>query len=82
MKKPWVQTIRRESSLIEKVCKCGVGHPAAASVHWFKLHGIKNMEIHGCCGCCQTAAWKLADATEGYEKANEIIKALLKKCKL
>jgi len=82
--KPWQHTIRRETGLIENVCGHGVGHPAAASVHWMELNGHKSMGVHGCCGCCQTPEWQLADATEGYKKANEIIVAyskLVKKLK-
>lgn len=74
MTKPLVSTIRRESGLIELVCKCGCGHPAYGSVHWLKLHGKDGMDVHGCCGCCRTPEWQLADAREGVEIANGIIK--------
>jgi len=73
MNQPWARTIRRESGLVENICKCGIGHPAAASVHWMKLNGNEVMGVHGCCGCCHDPEWKLADATEGYKIANEII---------
>ena len=74
MSKPWVKTIRRESGLVELVCKCGVGHPAYGSVHWLKLHGKDGYEVHGCCGCCRTPEWQLADAREGVEIANGLVK--------
>lgn len=82
MKKPWKQTICRETGLIEHICKeHGVGHPAAASVHWAQINGNECMGVHGCCGCCQTPEWKLADAIEGYEKANELLLQAMRKIK-
>ena len=42
-------------------------------MHWMELIGREGFGVHGCCGCCQTAEWKLADATQGYEKANELL---------
>ena len=75
---PWAKTIRRETGLIEHICKeHGVGHPAAASVHWMALHG-QNMGVHGCCGCCRDMEWRLADATNGYEIANKLLKKSIK----
>jgi hypothetical protein len=82
MDKPWQHTIRRETGLIENICGHGTGHPAAASVHWAKINGNECMGVHGCCGCCQTPEWKLADATAGYEKANELLLALMKRHRL
>lgn len=78
---PWVGETRRENGLVELVCKCGVGHPAPGSVHWMKLHGKEMMDVHGCCGCCQTPEWKLAAAIASYEKANELLKDTLTKYK-
>ena len=82
MKKPWQQTIRRGSGLIENICEHGTGHPAAASVHWARINGNESMGVHGCCGCCQSPEGQLADATEGYEKANELLLQEMKKHKL
>lgn len=78
---PWIQTIRRSSGLIEHICKHGVGHPAAASVHFLELQGIELMGIHGCDSCCHDPIWKLADATEGYKIANQLLVALIKEKK-
>ena len=63
--KPWTQTIRRESGLVEHICRHGVGHPALGSVHWMELNGVECMGIHGCDGCCHDIEWKLADVIEG-----------------
>ena len=78
---PWCSTIRRSSGLIEHICKHGVGHPAAASVHFLELQGIELMGIHGCDSCCHDPIWKLADATEGYKIANQLLVALIKEKK-
>jgi len=78
---PWVSTIRRETGLVENVCKCGVGHPAHASIHWLELHGKAGHGTHGCCGCCGccgTPEWKLADAQAGCRIANSILYDTLK----
>lgn len=81
MSKPWKQTIRRASGLVEHVCEHNTGHPADASVHWMELNGNECMGVHGCCGCCQSPEWKLADAIEGYEKANELLLQAMRKIK-
>jgi hypothetical protein len=81
-KKPWVKTIRRESGLIEHICEHGVGHPAYASVHWMEINGHHKMGVHGCDGCCTKPEWIVADLTEGIQKANEIIKNLIKKSRI
>ena len=81
MRKPWVQTIRRETGLIEHVCKCGVGHPSAGSVHWMKLNGIKSMGVHGCCGCCRDQKWQMEDLWSGLRIANKLLFDELKRKK-
>ena len=78
---PWVDTIRRETGLVEHVCKCGVGHPAWGSAHWFEINGAKGYHVHGCCGCCGAWDWIEADLREGVRIANGIIKAQLAKIK-
>ena len=49
---PWVKTIRRETGLIEHICKHGIGHPDPDSLAWLKNRGSKDGGIHGCDGCC------------------------------
>lgn len=78
---PWIQTIRRSSGLIEHICKCGVGHPAIGSVQFLELQGMEMMDVHGCCGCCHTPEWRLADAVEGLKIANELLFNLIKEKK-
>lgn len=77
MKKPWIQTIRRETGLVEHVCKHGVGHPAIGSVLWLDQAGPKGAKgtwgLHGCDGCCRTPEWRLADALEGLKIATGLL---------
>jgi hypothetical protein len=73
---PWVNTIRRESGLVEHICQHGTGHPAYGSVHWLGLHGIEGMGVHGCCGCCRDYKWVIADLRRGVEIANKILKGV------
>lgn len=88
-KLPWVRTIRRETGLIEHICKHGVGHPASGSVHWMslqprahvELNGQTHFDVHGCDRCCQTPEWRLADALEGQRIANELLFSALSKLK-
>jgi hypothetical protein len=46
--------IRRESGLLERQCKHGIGHPDPDSLWFMKniLH-IEGYGVHGCCGCCR-----------------------------
>lgn len=78
IKVPWMRTIRRETGIVEHICKCGVGHPAFASVDFFnKALGLApddmSLSVHGCCGCCSKPEWQLADARLGSCLANTII---------
>lgn len=73
MKKPWKQTIRRASGLVENICRHNVGHGAAGSVDWLRLNKMDGYGIHGCDGCCSTPEWKIADLQEGVRIANRII---------
>jgi len=36
---------RQERRLMERICKCGVGHPDPDE--------INPDTVHGCCGCCE-----------------------------
>jgi hypothetical protein len=45
--------ILRETGLIERRCRHGVGHPDPDSVAYFERHGLKGFGLHGCCGCCR-----------------------------
>jgi hypothetical protein len=57
MKREW-PTINRFDGRIEIMCPHGVGHPS-------KILSTRNwqdwMEVHGCDGCCDTAAFALAE---------------------
>lgn len=45
--------ILRESTLMERACPHGVGHPDPDSLHYFmKVHPNWRMDSHGCDGCC------------------------------
>ena len=78
---PWIQTIRRESGLVEHIDKDGCGHPAIGSVIWMELNGQECMGIHGCNGACHDPAWRLADAIEGLKIANTLLFNLTKEKK-
>ena len=43
----------RETTLVERICKCGTGHPDPDSVAALvRITGEEHWGIHGCCGCC------------------------------
>jgi hypothetical protein len=49
----WKTNVRLDrSSLVERICSHGVGHPDPDSVAYFVRAGIKYMGVHGCDGCC------------------------------
>lgn len=47
----WPQ-VMRSSTLIERTCPHGVGHPDPDSLKYFKANGQSHMAVHGCDGCC------------------------------
>ncbi len=52
--KDWPTHWRNDRKLMERICKCGVGHPDPDDLKYKESIGmnIKVEEIHGCCGCC------------------------------
>ena len=51
----FTRILRRETGLMEFVCKHGVGHPAKDSARVIaKRYGHEDWvwQSHGCCGCC------------------------------
>lgn len=42
----------RASSLIERVCDHGIGHPDPDSMAWQETQGRGHLWVHGCDGCC------------------------------
>jgi hypothetical protein len=83
---PWKHTIRRESGLVEHVCKHGLGHPAYASADYMNNSLPEDDSnnpylVHGCCGCCHSAEWKLADMQQGIKIANSLLKQYQKEIK-
>lgn len=66
----WPRRIR-ETSLIERVCPCGVGHPDPDSVAYLEALKIPGREatwgVHGCCGCCISPVGSPWAVTAGSE---------------
>lgn len=57
----WPTHWRDDRGIMERICGCGVGHPASEQVaYWKELderdggERVKWEGIHGCCGCCWT----------------------------
>lgn len=81
----YIKTIRRETGLIEHICKHEIGHPVYASADWiarfyhkedseFSLEETRDAWlVHGCDGCCNSAEWQLQSLKESVEIANQII---------
>jgi len=48
---------RRETRLLEAICKHGIGHPIPESIEWMDQHGPAGAKgtwsVHGCDGCCR-----------------------------
>lgn len=49
----WPKILRRETGLIEFLCKHGIGHPAPASVTFMNRMSGGGYEVHGCDRCCE-----------------------------
>lgn len=45
--------LMRESTLIERVCPHGTGHPDPDSMRYFNSVGMDALGVHGCDGCCR-----------------------------
>lgn len=44
----------RETTLVERICKHGVGHPDPDSLRYLERKHPRGMwGVHGCCGCCR-----------------------------
>lgn len=54
--KDWPTHWRDDRGLMERICKCGVGHPDPDDLAYKeRVRGktyAKMESIHGCCGCC------------------------------
>lgn len=54
--KDWPTHWRGDRELMERICKCGVGHPdpddLAFKARTFGKKFAKTEAVHGCCGCC------------------------------
>ncbi len=62
--KDWSTHWRGDRSMMERICKCGVGHPDPDDIAFKKSiaesNGNKDYDtgVHGCCGCCKpTSGW-------------------------
>jgi hypothetical protein len=52
----WKINVRLDNQgLVERICKCGVGHPDPDSIAYFERQGITHMSVHGCCGHCTSS---------------------------
>jgi hypothetical protein len=45
----WPMHWREDRRIMERLCKCGVGHPDPDD---FTIRNGLDKGVHGCCGCC------------------------------
>ncbi len=56
--KDWPTNWREDRKLMERICKCGVGHPDPDDLAFQVMMAKKwdrpynHLGVHGCCGCC------------------------------
>ena len=51
--KDWPLHFRDDRGIMERICKCGVGHPDPDDLAFRIRNGADDSAgIHGCCGCC------------------------------
>lgn len=56
--KNWPTHWRQDRGMMERICKCGVGHPDPDDLAFKKDMAEKwgredyDTGVHGCCGCC------------------------------
>lgn len=48
----WPMLWRNDTSLFERVCACGVGHPDPDQFAYWKQVGLMYRSTHTCDGCC------------------------------
>lgn len=44
--------VLRETTLVERLCEHGVGHPDPDSLSYLDPDGTLRLAVHGCDGCC------------------------------
>ena len=56
VKYDWPLIWRADRQLVERVCPCGIGHPATEQVERVRQQkgdgAASSMSVHGCCGAC------------------------------
>ena len=57
--KDWPTNWRDDRKMMERICKCGVGHPDPDDLEHRKHalghtseKDLNTLGVHGCCGCC------------------------------
>lgn len=54
--KNWPTHWRDDRNIMERICKCGVGHPDPDDLEYRKSkvqeEDYEYLGEHGCCGCC------------------------------
>lgn len=61
----WPLHWRGDRNIMERICPCGVGHPAAEQLGWWASSGREFMSIHGCCGRCKCGPGGVTRETGG-----------------
>lgn len=60
----WPTFWRDDRRIMERICPCGIGHPAVEEVHDI-------LGIHGCCGCpCFPSKYKIIDGEVVVKESN------------
>jgi hypothetical protein len=65
--KDWPTHWRSDRSLMERICKHGIGHPDPDDLDFKKRMGYDDSQgVHGCDGCCSGShgSWKVRESVE------------------
>lgn len=54
----WPLNWRQDKGVMERICEHGIGHPDPDGAAYNERAGRGYLNVHGCCGCCQTPEQK------------------------
>jgi hypothetical protein len=62
--KDWPRLWRSDTSVLERTCPHGIGHPDPDQFEYWEKTGIDGCKVHGCDGCCRLGVEAIAECED------------------